>query len=673
MLPRKPLHLLLAPVLWLLAGTLPQTVGATTLEYTVLTMGERSGREVLTQSQDRWTSEYFFNDRGRGPELDSGWRLDRSGQVEDFRTSGKSYMKTPVDETFQRQGHRATWAIGGKRESAESPEGFYLPLNAPPSYQAVLAAALLRAPGNTLALLPNGRASARELARETLDQAPGRGATVRAIEISGLDYEPQIIWLDEADHLYFLDVGGWFTAMQTQAAAHAPRLLEVQRALRDQRLQRLARELRDVPATPVLISNARLFDPRTLRVTPATSVLVVGKRIAAVGPDGTLGAADNSRRIDAGGRFLMPGLWDNHVHLYGAHPILDLASGITTVRDLANDERTLPGMERHIATGEQLGPRILKAGFIDAEGPFAGPTRARVKDLADAERWINWYADNDYVQIKVYSSLDPKMVAPLARLAHARGLRFSGHVPAHMTAQQFIEAGADEIQHLNFVFLNFLFEQAPDTRDTTRFTAVGRHATEIDPADPRVAAFIRLMADRRVVLDPTINVFEVLYEGAEDEVNPGYSKVVPRLPPVVAREMVGGRVAGSPEDQARYAVAMPALRRMLKALHDAGVVLVPGSDSVPGFGLLRELEVWSEAGISNAEILRAATLTSAQVNRRAADLGVVAPGQLADFILVDGDPLRDISDLRRVRTVVKDGVLHDTSRLFEAVGVSPSP
>src|SRR5690606_18751573 len=105
------------------------------------------------------------------------------------------------------------------------------------------------------------------------------------------------------------------------------------------------------------------------------------------------------------------------------------------------------------------------------------------------------------------SSLDPEMVAPLASLAHARGLRFSGHVPAFMTARQFIEAGVDELQHLNFVFLNFLFDKAPDTRDTARFTAVGRHAADIDPADPEVARFIRLMVRRQVVLDPTLNAF----------------------------------------------------------------------------------------------------------------------------------------------------------------------
>lgn len=662
---------LLLSALCAVASVLAPAVSAQTIEYTVLTLGKPSGTEVVTRTQGTSSSKYAFNDRGRGPELKAEWRVDGMGRPVAFHATGKSYMKTPVHEVFAQNEHGTAWSTGAQKGGANSLDGFYLPLNAPPSYQAVLASALLRASGQTLALLPSGRATAREAAREEVKLASGETVTVRAIEITGLDYEPQFVWLDENDRL-FADVSGWFSVVQKPAAERVQHLLEVQEALKRERLRALAARLRKVPAGPVLISNSRLFDPRTLRVTSATSVLVVGNRIAAVGPDGMVPVPKNAQRIDAGNCFLMPGLWDNHVHIYGAHPILDLASGITTVRDLANDEQTLPDLERRIDQGEEVGPRILKAGFIDADGPYSGPTRARIKNIEEAERWIDWHAGHGYTQIKVYSSLDPKMVAPLASLAHARGLRFSGHVPAYMTAQQFIEAGADELQHLNFVFLNFLSAEAPDTRDTTRFTAVGRHAMDIDPATPGVAKFIQLMADRQTVLDPTINAFEEMYEGADDRVSPGYESIVSRLPPVVARGMVGGRVAGTPEDQPRYAHAMHSLKRMLKAVHDAGVILIPGSDSVPGFGLVRELEIWSAAGIPNAQVLRAATLTSAQVNRRAGELGVVAPGQLADFIVLDGDPLRDISDLHKVRMVVKDGAMYDAAELFAAVGVAPA-
>lgn len=652
--------------------TVPAAAGAQTIEYAVLTLDKRSGAEVVTYSPRGRTSEFAFNDRGRGPELKSEWRVDGDGRPLFVKISGKSYMKTPADEVFEQDERgTASWSIGTRKASADGSDAIYLPLNAPPSYQAELASALLKAPGKSLALLPSGKASARVVAEERVEFSPGAARTVRAVEISGLDYEPQIVWLDQ-DNRLFADVSGWYSVVQAPAVSTVERLLEVQEEIRRKRRRDLAASLRQVPDAPVLIHNSRLFDPQTLQVTPATSVLVIGNRIAAVGPDGTLDTPANARRIDAANRFLMPGLWDNHVHMYGAHPILDLASGITTVRDMANDELTLPELEKRIELGEEIGPRILKAGFIDADGPFSGPTRARIKSLDDGRKWIDWYASHGYVQIKVYSSLDPAMVAPLAKLAHARGMRFSGHVPAHMTAQQFVEAGADELQHINFLFLNFLIEEAPDTRDTTRFTAVGRRAMDIDPAEPRVAEFIRLLAEKRIVVDPTINAFEAMYEGADDRVTPGYEAIAPRLPPTVARGMVGGRVAGPPEDQPRYARAMHSLKRMLKALHQAGVPLVPGSDSVPGFGLLRELELWSSAGIPNAEVLRAATLGSAQVNRRADDLGVVAPGKLADFVLVDGDPLRNISDLHNVRTVVKDGVAYDAAKLYRAVGVEPA-
>lgn len=652
---------------------MPLLAGAQTIEYTVLTLGKPSGAEVVNHVKDKSTSTYTFNDRGRGPELKSSWRVDSNGMPLQLQISGKSYMKTPLSETFARSDAGVgSWTAGGKKTTAAAPGGFYLPLDAPPSYQALLATALLRAPGNSLPLLPVGTATAREVAREQVKLSSGESMTVRAIQISGMSYEPTVVWLDDSNRL-FADVSSWFSVVRKTATSEVDRLLGVEEAIARTYREDLAKSLSDIPAGPLLIRNSRLFDPRTRQATAGTSVLVIGKRIAAVGPDGKVHVPEGVRTIDAGQRFLMPGLWDNHVHITGVDTILNLASGITSVRDLANDEQVLPELEKRIDAGTELGPRIVRAGFIDAEGPFSGPTRARIKTQADAERWIDWYAQNGYRQIKVYSSMDPAMIAPLANFAHARALRLSGHVPAFMTAQQFVEAGADEIQHLNFIFLNFLAKEAADTRGPTRFTAVGRHAMDIDPADPRVKQFIDFLVARQTVLDPTINIFEDMFEGAPDRISPGYENIVGRLPPVVARNMVGGEVTSTPEDKPRYAQAMPALKRMLKALHEAGVAMVPGSDSPSGFGLLRELEVWSAAGISNADVLRAATLTSAQVNRRASDVGVVAPGMLADFILVDGDPLQNISDLHKVRTIVKDGVLYDAAKLYAAVGVQPAP
>jgi Amidohydrolase family len=461
--------------------------------------------------------------------------------------------------------------------------------------------------------------------------------------------------------------------VQSGAEDTIPTLIAKQEELDAKRRTEMAERFVKRPKAGLLVSNARVFDPRDLSLTPNTSILVMGNRIVEVGPDGSIVAPAEVTRIDGGGRFLMPGLWDNHTHGDDVDGLLTLAAGITSVRDMANDETKLPDRKRRIDAGKEVGPRILLAGFMDGAGPFAGPTRARVSNEAEALKWIQWYADNGYEQIKVYSSLDIKLLPMIVRETHARGMRLSGHVPAFMTAEQFIEAGADELQHLNFVFLNFLFDKAPDTRDMTRFTAVGKNASDIKPENARERRFIELLAKNRIVLDPTINVFEDMFNGASDKVSPGYETVVARLPPTIARSMKGGNLPFATADAARVAGAMQSMKHFLRALHGAGVTLLPGSDSLGGFGFLRELELWDEAGIARAEILRAATLTSAQVNRRAHELGVIAPTMLADFVLIDGDPIARMADVRRASLVVKDGVAYSVADLQRAISVQPLP
>jgi imidazolonepropionase-like amidohydrolase len=117
---------------------------------------------------------------------------------------------------------------------------------------------------------------------------------------------------------------------------------------------------------------------------------------------------------------------------------------------------------------------------------------------------------------------------------------------------------------------------------------------------------------------------------------------------------------------------LPALLTLLKALHDGGVTLIPGTDSMPGYQLHHELELYARAGIPPAEVLRMATLTSALVIGANGERGVIAPGQLADLILVDGDPSVRIADIDRIDLVMKGGALYDPARIEAALGIAPA-
>ena len=289
-----------------------------------------------------------------------------------------------------------------------------------------------------------------------------------------------------------------------------------------------------VPNGDLVIRNARLFDPRDLSVTPATSVLVRGDRIVRVAPDADLKPSANAEIIDAHGRFLMPGLWDNHQHFSDNDGALDLANGVTSARDMANDTDTFLQRVARFDNGSELGPRVLKAGIIDGTGEFAGPTKMRVDTAEQAIQDVDWYADHGYVQIKIYSSIKPELVPVIADHAHARGMRVSGHVPAFMSARQFVEGGADEIQHLNFIVLNFLFPEVKETRNRDRFIKVAEHAREFTPDKPEVREFINFLKQHHTVLDPTMSAFEALFCGDPSAITPGLEEIVPRFPPQVA-------------------------------------------------------------------------------------------------------------------------------------------
>ena len=399
-------------------------------------------------------------------------------------------------------------------------------------------------------------------------------------------------------------------------------------------------------------------------------MIVSGNRILAVGKDGEVTVPSGFEVVDAQGKTLLPGLWDMHVHLSEDQGLFNLACGVTTVRDLANDVDQLQDMRKRWDSGEGIGPRVLMAGFMDGPGPYAGPTKVLVSTEKEALDWVDRYAKLGYVQIKLYSSLDPKLVPPIVKRAHELGLRVSGHIPNGMSAEQAVRAGFDEIQHANFLVLNFL-DPKIDTRTPARFSEVAKHAAELDLNSPRVKSFIALLKEHGTVSDPTLGAFEGMFIGEPGKVDPSLAAVADRLPPQVQRGLYSGGL-NPPEDQKqRYRDSYRTMENLVKALHDAGVTIVAGTDGAAGFNLHRELELYVDSGIPAPEVLRIATLGAARVMKRDQDLGSIAPGKLADMVLVDGDPAARISDVRRVVLTIKDGITYDPNAIWTTLGVKP--
>lgn len=640
--------------------------------FSVIMVGKIAGEEAVTEQAGVHTAAFRFNDRGRGPDLKVRWRTSASAIPAEFAVSGVDYFKAPVDERYSLSGARGSWKNSAEQGSSDTAAtSFYLPINSPPSYSGTLVKALLADADHSIDLLPSGRAQLREALRvPEPGSKPRKKRELVGYEISGLGFAPQMVWVD-ADGAWLGMVSEWMSVLPVGREEWLPTLLTAQTEHGAARARSWAAELAQKPTLPMLITGARVFDPRTGGAS-AMSVLVDAGLIAAVGDEKSMALPPELERIDAKGRFLMPGLWDNHVHISPDDGLMHLAAGVTTVRDMANDQDALPARVARFDSNEELGPRVLMAGFMDGRGEFAGPTSAFVDTAAEAQKWVDWYAEHGYVQIKIYSSIKRELVPLITRLAHARGLRVSGHVPAFMSAAQFIAAGADELQHLNFVFLNFLTKEVPDTRDMRRFTSIGRFAASISPEGAREREFIAQLAARQTVIDPTINIFEGFFESRPGELNPGYAAVAERLPVEIRRSLRLGGLRPPPGLEKNYADAFASMLRFLGAMHQAGIAIIPGTDAMAGFALHRELELYAAAGIPAADILRMATLGSAQANRRAHDLGLIAPGWRADLILIDGDPLANITDIRKVRLVMKGGVRFEPDALYRKIGVAPA-
>jgi hypothetical protein len=636
----------------------------------IFIQGNPAGTQtVQTESSGAMRAEYFYNDRGRGDHIIATWKINGAGVPIEYEGRGNDYMKASVEERFEMKNGRASWKNRSEQgEQAVVGEAFYLPMNAPPEFQGVLARALLKAPNHKLALLPAGEATIEEAGKVTLPS--GKGDLIQ-YRITGLGFSPQSIWLDGDGTA--ASVSSWFSVVPDGSESAIAQLRTAQDKTDAAWSERIARALAHKPSGDLVIRNARLFDPRDLSVTAGTSVLVSGDRIVRVGPDADVKPSANAEIIDAHGRFLAPGLWDNHQHFGDVDGALDLANGVTSSRDMANDTDSFLERVARFDDGRELGPRVLKAGIIDGTGELAGPTKMRVDTAEQAIQDVNWYADHGYAQIKIYSSVKPELVPIIADRGHARGMRVSGHVPAFMSARQFVENGADEIQHLNFIELNFLFPEVKETRNRDRFIKVAERAREFTPDKPEVRDFIGFLKQHHTILDPTMSVFEALFCGDPTAMTPGLEEIVPRFPAQVRRAMRSGALEVPPDKVAAYHEAFPAMLRLLKALHDAGVTIIPGTDALAGYTLHHELELYVRAGMAPAEVLRMATLTPALVMGVDKECGLVAPGKLADMILVDGDPAKNIRDLDKITTVIKGGKVYDPAAIEKALGIAPRP
>lgn len=640
----------------------------TAAKYSVVMSGAIKGEmSVMPATGRERRTTLKFNDRGRGPELEIISRYDERGQLQSYQLQGLNYTKRPIQETFAVTDGKARWASNADSGEADA-NGYYLPSEANAEDMAALARAVLQAKGD-LALLPAGKAHVEKKEQLTVSGASG-AMTVTLYLLSGIELQPRALWLDPELEL-FATASTWQSLVRTGFENTLPELIAAQdKTLSTARMDR-AKELRKQPQRAVLIRNARMFDAEKRVMKNGMSVLVKSDRIVSVAPTTNAVAPSDVEVIDATGQTLLPGLWEMHAHVLAeSEGLLSLLAGVTSDRDLGNNPDALQRSSQLFDDGSLPGPWITKAGIIDARGPMAAPIGTLVGTPEEMRDAVNDIADRGYPQVKFYSSLSRELLDVGIATARKRNLRISGHVPAGMTMREAILAGYQEINHANFWFLNFMPPEVVKVTNTpVRFSAVLEHGHELDLKSAKVRELIALMKRRGVAVDPTLVTFENMFTGYKGEMARWMVPWADRLPASVVRGGRSGGRASTPEERATYTKSFTRMKQMLKLLHDAGIPIVAGTD---GSALLyaRELELYVEAGIPAADVLYIATLGAARVMGQDREVGSIAAGKRADLILVDGDPLANVGDVRRTKLVMKGGALHDGDALARAAGLS---
>ncbi len=656
--------------LWGFAALLCAT-GATagTVEnYAVVANGETVGFVDVSTRGPTLDINFKIDDNGRGPRHKEHITLATSGIATTWSIEGTSLMGGDVRETMMWQSGRQRWTSQADRgDVALAAPKFYVANDASPFALYLYTKALLAAKNHTLDVLPKGTLHLEKIGTPAIGS--GRAAVkLDAYMLSGINMTPDIILLDQQGKLFA--VLGDDMIVKKGHEGDGPALNALNEQLSLERLKMLQATTAHRYEAAVRIRNVRIFDPKTLAMTGPKAVVVYRGAITTV-DDADAPATTGEVVIDGQGASLVAGLHDMHAHIAIWDAPLNIAGGVTTVRDMGNNNQTLPSLMDELDRGELIGPHVIASGFIEGRSPYSARDGVIADTLEEGLKAVHWYADHGYIQIKIYNSMNPAWVKPLADEAKKLGLRVVGHVPAFATPDQMIEAGYDEITHVNQLMLGWLLMPGEDTRTPLRLTAMAR-AADLDLDSEKVRHTIALMREHHVGWDTTISIVEQLMMSRAGEVPDNAAAYIDHMPVGVQRYKRRSYVNFKDEaEKERYVRAFDKAMQTIALFHREGIPLWPGTDAAIGFPLHRELELYVKAGLTPAEVLRIATYDCDVYLKRDQDYGSIERGKRADFFLVDGDPTKDIGAVRKARLVVKDGVFYAPQEIYQAYGITP--
>jgi len=438
--------------------------------------------------------------------------------------------------------------------------------------------------------------------------------------------------------------------------------------------------------SPIVIRNVTTVDVQTGSLRPAQTVIIEGTRTKTIGEAAQLATPKGARIVDGTGKFLIPGLWDMHVHATGPGvdrlflPVL-VANGVTGVREMFGTFRWYADARAMAKRGEIVMPRLVGSGHILDGKPQIWQS-VEVADAAQARHAVDSLARGGAAFIKVYSRLTPDEFRAIADEAKKHNLSFAGHVPTLVSVDEALSLGMASIEHLQ-MFTTACSSQEEAFRSALLDAVASPKGWDSSGVISRLQLpMLRQTFDRerctalakRVAASNTWMVPTVVVLHSTTHLDDPSLRNDPRLQYIPEFFKTGWNPANdfrfravTPEGWAARKRIFDEQLSILRILHDAGAKFLAGTDLsnpylYPGFSLYDELTYLTKNGFSNLEALQTATINPARFLNATDSLGTIAEGTVADLVLLDANPLVDIANVARVHAVIANGVLIDAAR-----------
>jgi len=615
--------------------------------------------------------DFKFTDRGTPVPLTATFRGAQDLTPQAFEIKGQTARPVSIDEAITVDAGKVQFRTRTKQSASAAPTGPFFTIRgyAPTTMQMLMVRywATHGSPAQ-LATLPSGSVKVESRGRDTV-RVGTKDEKLDRFTIEGLIWGRETLWFDANRKLVAaVTTDAEFDHFEAIRDGYESALGDfVGRAGADgmSALAEVSKRISGSRASTIAVVGGTLIDGTGAAPIADAAVVIRNGRILAVGPRSKVRIPKHANIVDAHGKTILPGLWDMHAHFEQVEwgPIY-LAAGVTTVRDCGNEIEFITAVRDAITKGRGLGPRLLLAGIVDGTGPLTIGVE-RVDTPEQARMWTDRYHAAGFQQMKIYSSVKLEELKIVADEAHRLGMTVTGHVPEGLNAYQTIEAGQDQINHIEFIADIMHSPYPPEMSRIEKMKATAN--LDLDSADAQKA--LLFLKEHHTVVDPTMALFE-FYTATTAKppatFEPGVNKVAPEL----AEQLTD--VAPPTERSEIDEKVFEKELAIVGALHRAGIPVVAGTDqTVPGHSLHREIELYVQAGFTPLEAIQAATIVPARAMGLDKESGTIENAKRGDLILVNGNPLDDIHNIRNVEYVITGGTMYHTAELWQSVGFKP--